>query len=70
MGTDASKSGMPGVTYAYYEPTTHHNIPQVFWDFLNQSGPVIENGQTVHPPADRALVLCQRLPVSDAYWAR
>ena len=34
-----AKSGVPGVTYAYYEPTTQHNIPQVFWDFLNQQRP-------------------------------
>ena len=28
-----------------YNSLTGHNIPKVFWDFLNMQGPVIEGGQ-------------------------
>src|SRR5437762_4193482 len=35
------------VKYAYYEPATKHNIPDIFWTFLNQSGPVVQDGRTV-----------------------
>jgi Tol biopolymer transport system component len=70
IGLDAGKSGVPGVTYAYYETTTHHNIPQIFWDFLNQTGAVIENGQTVQRALNVPWFYASGLPVSDAYWAR
>ncbi len=70
IGNDPSKRNVPGVTYAYYETTTHHNIPQIFWTFLNQTGPVIENGQTVQHPLNVPWFYASGLPVSDAYWAR
>ncbi len=70
VGNDASKGGVPGVTYAYYEPTTHHNIPQIFWTFLNQIGGVVENGQTVQRQINQPWFYASGLPVSDAYWAR
>src|SRR5215212_1355541 len=70
VGTDASKATVPGVTYAYYEAATHHNIPQVFWTFLNQQGPVIENGQQVIRQLIVPWFYASGYPVSDAYWAR
>ena len=59
-----------GVTYAAYEPLTHHNIAAVFWQFLNSSGPV----QTAEGLTD-ALLFNPRyaltgLPISEAYWAQ
>jgi Tol biopolymer transport system component len=70
VGTDSSKSSMTGATYVYYEPATRHNIPQVFWQFLNQSGQVIENGQTVTRQLSVPWFYASGYPVSDAYWAR
>lgn len=68
VGNDAGKANVPGVTYAYYEPTTHHNIPQIFWTFLNQQGPVIENGQVVTRQLIVPWFYASGLPVSDAFW--
>jgi hypothetical protein len=31
--------------FQYYEPTTRHNIPDVFWSFMNQRGIVYEGGR-------------------------
>ena len=36
--------------YGVYEPTLGHNIADVFWNFLNQQGPVYENGHYVNGP--------------------
>ena len=70
VGNDSSKSGVSGGTYVYYEPATQHNIPQVFWQFLNQQGPVIENNQTVTRQLIVPWFYASGYPVSDAYWAR
>jgi hypothetical protein len=70
-GTDASKASVPGVNFVYFDPTTKHNIPKVFWDFLNSSGPVvsttgqIENEQLIQP-----WNYASGLPISEPYWAR
>jgi hypothetical protein len=66
----------PGVTptrqeiVAYYEPQTGHNIPQVFWDFLNQSGPINQNGQVVTGRLSDPWFYATGLPISEAYWAK
>lgn len=52
-----------------YNSVTGHNIPRVFWDFLNRSGPVQENGRiTTGPVVD--WLFAMGLPISDAYWTR
>jgi hypothetical protein len=43
-----------GTVNAYFDTVTKHNIPKVFWDFLNQTGPVyvndtITNTQVISP---------------------
>jgi hypothetical protein len=70
-GTDASKANVPGVQIAYYEPTTRHNIPQIFWQFLNSSGPVYNNNnQVVNEQLIVPWFFASGLPISEAYWAR
>jgi hypothetical protein len=70
-GTDASKATVPGVRLAYFEPQTRHNIPQVFWDFLNSSGPVYnEQGQVVNQQLIVPWFFASGLPISEPYWAR
>src|SRR5436190_2878813 len=39
-----------GVRIAYFEPSTGHNIPDIFWDYLNQQGKIIQDGKTVQGP--------------------
>lgn len=54
----------------YYEPSTGHNIPKVFWDFLNASGPVWQDGKLVTARLSDPWFYAVGLPISEAYWAR
>jgi len=57
------------VSYAQYVPETHHNIPDVFRTFLNQSGLVYSGGRY----SNGALfdwVVAFGYPIGDAYWMR
>ena len=58
-----------GVRNAYYEPATKHNIPDVFWQFLNATGPVIENGKTVTALLNKPYFYATGYPIAEAYWA-
>ncbi|MGI8587181.1 MAG: cellulase family glycosylhydrolase [Chloroflexia bacterium] len=69
--TDTGKSVYPKIDNVHYDGTSQHNIPRAFWDFLNQSGPVIVDG--VLRPNDRLSTpwfYASGLPISEAYWAR
>ena len=57
------------VVVAYYEPSTGHNIPNVFWDFLNQQGKIIQDGQTVQGPLFFPWFSLTGYPISEAYWS-
>lgn len=54
-----------------YDAVTEHNIPDVFVDFANQSGPVWNGSQIITGPvffANPFYVLGR--PISEAYWTR
>jgi hypothetical protein len=71
VGNDPSKANVPGVQFVHYEPTTHHNIPKIFWDFLNSSGPVLNaQGQVVTEALIQPWNYASGLPISDPYWAK
>jgi hypothetical protein len=57
------------VKYAYYEPATKHNIPDVFWTFLNQTGPVVQDGKTVSAKLSDPYFYATGYPIAEAYWA-
>jgi hypothetical protein len=69
VGQDAGRA-MDVTRIAYYEPKTHHNIPGVFWTFLNATGPVREGGATRTAPLSDPWNFATGLPISEAYWAR
>jgi hypothetical protein len=69
VGSDASYTSN-NVKYAFYEPATKHNIPDVFWTFLNQSGPVVQDGKTVNARLSDPYFYATGYPVTEAYWAR
>jgi hypothetical protein len=50
-----------------YVPETGHNVPQVFWDFLNARGPVGDGQQT-----DQLVdwVFAMGYPISEPYWTK
>jgi hypothetical protein len=57
------------VKNAYFDTTLSHNIPGVFWDFLNQTGPVYKNNQYV---TDKVFdwLSTTGLPLTEAYWTK
>jgi hypothetical protein len=68
VGADPAYTGY-NVKYAYYEPATKHNIPDVFWQFLNQTGPVVEGGKVVSAKLSDPYFYATGYPISEAYWA-
>ncbi|MDQ2809153.1 MAG: PT domain-containing protein [Chloroflexota bacterium] len=66
---DASKGSDAGAALVYFESRTGRNIPKVFWDFLNASGPIYQNGQTVTGPLNQPWYFASGLPLTEAYWA-
>ena len=61
--------GIPEPKYAYFEPTTGHNIADVFWAFLNQTGKVYDNGNLVDAPLFN-WVYVMGYPISEPYWTQ
>jgi hypothetical protein len=72
VGNDPSKAGVPGVQIAYWDPTTHHNIPKVFGDFLNIVGPIYDGNtkRIVQGRLSEPWFYTTGLPISEAYWAK
>jgi hypothetical protein len=73
LGKDGQVSTDPGkanlVKIARYEPTLGHNIPDVFWSFMNATGPVY-NGRfgtyTDGPILDWISAI--GYPITEPYW--
>ena len=61
--------GLDGLNYVYYDSTLGHNIPKVFYDFLNQSGQVYDGANLVNGKVFN-WVSTMGYPLSDAYWTR
>ena len=70
VSVDPSKSAYLGLRVVQYDTRTGHNIPEIFWLYLNQTGPVQEGGATRTAPLFASWVATFGLPISDAYWAR
>jgi sortase (surface protein transpeptidase) len=66
---DASKGNVAEARIAYYEKATGHNVPQVFWSYLNSTGPVRTGRAGATRPLLDPWVFAMGLPISDAYWA-
>jgi len=47
---------------------THHTVASVFWAFMNSSGPVMQNGQTVQAPLFQNPFYATGYPITEAYW--
>ena len=54
---------------ATYEPTIGHNLPDVFWEFLNATGPIYDHGQLVTGPLMNWLALLG-YPLTEPYWVQ
>lgn len=51
-----------------YNTITGHNIPRVFWEFMNQQGPIFDGVVRRGPVVD--WLFAMGLPITDAYWTR
>ncbi len=69
VGLNNLLGAVDGANYVYWERTLGHNIPRIFWDFLNQSGPVY-NGKGLVNGKIVDWVQTMGYPISDAYWVR
>jgi hypothetical protein len=58
-----------GVTDVYFENITGHNIPDVFWDYLNSQGRIIQGGQQVSGPLFFPTFAITGYPISEPYWS-
>jgi len=74
LGTNPALGG--NIKYVYYDATLKHNIPDVFWTFMNQRGNISVNGalqdnqpilgdNPVAPWLD-----AMGFPIADAYWSQ
>jgi hypothetical protein len=52
-----------------FEPNLKHNIPDKFWTFLTQTGPVYENGRTIqNGSVFQPWEFVMGLPITEPYW--
>ncbi len=58
-----------GANYVFWERTLGHNIPSVFWNYLNQTGPIF-NGKGLVSGKVFDWVQTMGYPITDAYWVR
>lgn len=68
IGNNSSLGNNPGTNFVYFEPTTQHNIPAVFWNFLIAQGPVLVNGHRVTQQLNNPWNYATGLPISEPYW--
>lgn len=59
----------PGLKYVYYDNNLGHNIPEIFWNFMNSRGNVLDNGQIVQDSV-MDWVKDLGLPLTEAYWTK
>lgn len=58
-----------GVTAEEYIPETEHRIASVFWDYLNSSGILRQQGQYIQGQIFTPTFFATGFPVTEAYWA-
>ncbi|HEX8229009.1 MAG TPA: lamin tail domain-containing protein [Chloroflexia bacterium] len=58
-----------GVRIAAFEPATGHNIPNVFWDFLNAEADVFVEGDLVPGRLFEPWFAVTGFPISEPYWS-
>jgi hypothetical protein len=58
-----------GVSIVHYEEATGHNIPGIFWDYLNQQATIVQDGQVVQGPLFYPWFAVTGYPISEPYWS-
>jgi hypothetical protein len=60
--------GSRGVTAAHHVAATNHTVASVFWEFMNSTGTVYENGQYVTAPLFQNPFYATGYPITEAFW--
>ncbi|CAN5646607.1 hypothetical protein BH23CHL2_BH23CHL2_03700 [soil metagenome] len=58
-----------GVTAAHHVPETDHSVAAPFWDFMNSSGTVYQDGQYITADLFLNPFFATGFPIAEAYWA-
>ncbi len=67
-GTFAQTGGRGDLAHiAVYSPDTQHNIADVFWQFMNQTGTIYANGQYQQGPLMNWIYV-MGYPITDPFW--
>ena len=64
-----TRAAWPEARLAHFVPESGHNIPQVFWDYLNASGTIYE-GRRYGSGTLVNWVFTLGYPISEPYWTR
>ncbi len=67
--TDDQQLAGQNVAVGFVDDVTNHGIAAPFWDFMNSSGPVLENGQIVNSKLFENAFFATGRPITEAYWA-
>ncbi len=59
-----------GVTVGYIDPITNHSIAAPFWNTMNSSGPVYQDGEFVQAPLFLDPFFPGGRPITEPYWAQ
>lgn len=66
---DDRELGALDVRVAYTDGVSQHSIAGPFWEFMNSSGPVIEDGEIRDAPLFENPFFATGRPITEAYWA-
>ncbi|HET6262430.1 MAG TPA: hypothetical protein VFG99_09360, partial [Chloroflexia bacterium] len=58
-----------GVKIAHFEEATGHNIPDIFWEYLNQQTQIVQEGEVVTGPLFFPWFAVTGYPISEPYWS-
>ncbi len=66
--TPFDSTGVTAARFGYYSATTGHNIPQVFYAYLNSADVIYVNGRSQQGALMDNWVATMGYPLSEAYW--
>jgi hypothetical protein len=69
VGRNDLLGSLDGLNNVYYERALGHNIPKVFWDFLNMTGQLYD-GRNLYFGKVVDWVATMGYPITDAYWTK
>ena len=69
VGTNAALGAGAGLRLGTYVPESGHNIPDVFWNFLNARGPVL-SGKFLQTGPLINWVYALGYPITEPYWVK